>query len=160
MIIRTASINDLEKIYHLESICFPINESAKKKDFKDRLTYYPNHFLLLFLNEQLIAFIDGFCTNHRDLFDEMYDDASMHDENGKWQMIFGLNTHPNFRNKGYASKLITIFINNAEKENKLGVVLTCKKEMVDYYSKFGFADEGISKSTHGGEIWYQMRLTF
>lgn len=46
---------------------------------------------------QLISFIDGFCTNQRDLTDEMYSDASMHDEDGDWQMIFGLNTLPDYQ---------------------------------------------------------------
>ena len=29
-----------------------------------------------------------------------------------------------------------------------------------YYAKFGFVSEGVSASTHGGVVWYQMRLTF
>ena len=28
------------------------------------------------------------------------------------------------------------------------------------YEKFGFMNEGISESVHGGAVWYQMRLTF
>ena len=51
-------------------------------------------------------------------------------------------------------------IETAKKEKRLGVVLTCKKQLVSYYSKFGFVDEGISESKHGGEVWNQMRLTF
>lgn len=27
-----------------------------------------------------------------------------------------------------------------------------------YYAKFGFVNEGVSGSTHGGVVWYQMRL--
>ena len=40
-----------------------------------------------------------------------------------------------------------------------GLVLTCKDKLVPYYVKFGFVSEGISQSTHGDVIWYQMRLT-
>ena len=29
-----------------------------------------------------------------------------------------------------------------------------------FYQKFGFKSEGKSDSTHGGAVWYQMRLTF
>ena len=42
----------------------------------------------------------------------------------------------------------------------VGVVLTCKDRLVHYYAKFGFADEGVSASTHGDVVWHQMRLTF
>jgi hypothetical protein len=31
---------------------------------------------------------------------------------------------------------------------------------VHYYAKFGFVNEGVSGSTHGGVVWYQMRLKF
>ena len=43
-------------------------------------------------DEKRIAFVDGFVTNEADLTDEMYENAAMHDENGAWQMIFGVNT--------------------------------------------------------------------
>lgn len=160
MIIRTATINDLNDIHHVESTCFNENEAASKKEFEERLKHYPDHFWLLFEGENLISFIDGFATNRKDLSDEMYENASLHDESGDWQMIFGVNTLPEYRKQGYASKLISKMIECAKVENRLGVVLTCKKELVDFYSKFGFVDEGVSESQHGGAVWHQMRLTF
>ena len=45
-------------------------------------------------DNKLVAFVDGFVTNEPDLTDEMYEKASMHDESGAWQMIFGVNTIP------------------------------------------------------------------
>ena len=36
----------------------------------------------------------------------MYADASMHNPDGRWQMIFGINTIPERRNRGIASQLI------------------------------------------------------
>ena len=160
MIIRTATLNDLDDIHNVENECFSANEAAGRKEFEERLTHYPNHFWLIFDEKKLIAFIDGFVTNEKDLSDEMYEKASLHDETGSWQMIFGVNTLPEYRKQGYASKLINQMINCARKENRLGVVLTCKKELIDFYSKFGFIDEGISESQHGGVVWHQMRLTF
>lgn len=47
----------------------------------------------------------------------------------------------------------------AKKQNRQCIVLTCKKkDLIDFYSKFGFVDEGVSESNHGGEKWNQMRL--
>lgn len=45
-------------------------------------------------------------------------------------------------------------------QGRRGLVLTCKDRLVHYYAKFGFVSEGVSASTHGGVVWYQMRLTF
>ena len=84
----------------------------------------------------------------------------MHDENGDWQMIFGVNTIPSARKKGFAGKLLRTAIDNAKVSGRKGLVLTCKDKLVDYYASFGFKKEGISDSTHGGAVWYQMRLEF
>lgn len=82
----------------------------------------------------MISFIDGFCTNQRNLTDEMYSDASMHDEDGDWQMIFGLNTLPDYQRKGYAAKIMCAMIDLGRQENRKGLVLTCKDRLVPYYS--------------------------
>ena len=115
----------------------------------------------MFDREKLIAFVDGFVTNEPDLTDEMYEKAGMHDENGDWQMIFGVNTIPSHRRRGFAGQLIQCAIDTARAQGRKGLVLTCKDRLVPYYAKFGFQNEGVSeKSTHGNVTWNQMRLTF
>ena len=104
--------------------------------------------------------MNGLVTDHPDLTDEMYEKADMHQEDGAWQMIFGVDTDPHRRKQGLAGKVLEKFIDAAQAEGRQGVVLTCKDRLVHYYAKFGFVDEGISDSTHGDVVWYQMRLTF
>lgn len=161
MNIRYATMADLDDIASVESECFPVLEAATKEEFEQRIKYYGNHFWLMFDDDKLIAFVDGFVTDEADLTDEMYENASMHDENGAWQMIFGVNTLPEYRRCGYAKELIKKAILDAREQNRRGLVLTCKESLVPYYSKFGFIDEGITdKSTHGNVLWHQMRLDF
>ena len=90
----------------------------------------------------------------------MYADASLCDEGGDWLMIFGVATDPAFRQKGYAGMLIARAIEGARSNGRAGLVLTCKPEKIAYYARFGFSDEGVSPSEHGGVIWHQMRLRF
>ena len=91
----------------------------------------------------------------------MYANAAMHNENGAWQMIFGVNTLPQYRRCGYAERLIRQAIDEAKEQGRKGLVLTCKEKLIHYYGKLGFIDEGVSdKSTHGNVVWHQMRLTF
>ena len=100
-------------------------------------------------------------TDDADLTDEMYENAAMHNESGAWQMIFGVNTLPAYRQHGYAGKLLQKATADAKEQGHKGVVLTCKSRLVHYYAKFGFEDEGVTdKSTHGKVSWHQMRLTF
>ena len=161
MDIRYATIEDIKAITAVETECFPPAEAATEKEFIERVRYYGNHFWLMFEQEKLIALVDGFVTDEPDLTDEMYENASMHNENGAWQMIFGVNTLPTYRKYGYPGKLIRRAIEDAKQQGRKGLVLTCKDKLVPYYAKFGFQDEGVTdKSTHGNVVWHQMRLTF
>lgn len=83
MTIRTATIEDLNAIAIVESECFPPAEATTAEEFKERLTHYANHFWLMFDDDRLIAFVDGFCTDEPNLTDEMYVKADLHDEQGK-----------------------------------------------------------------------------
>jgi len=75
-------------------------------------------------------------------------------------MIFGVETQPDYQHRGVASLALQTFIDMAKEEGRLGLVLTCKEGLIPFYSRFGFLNEGVSASSHGGVVWYQMRLTF
>jgi predicted GNAT family N-acyltransferase len=161
MIIRTATMKDLDAIMAVEAECFPASEAATAEEFAERIKYYGNHFWLMFDEDRLVSFVDGFVTNKPDLTDEMYEKAQMHDENGDWQMIFGVNTIPSCRRKGFSGQLLKQVIVDAKRQGRKGLVLTCKDHLLHYYARFGFVNEGVStNSTHGGVMWNQMRLTF
>ena len=160
MRIRTATIEDLAAVTAVEAECFPPAEAATEQDFAARLQAYPDHFWLLFEGEKLISFVDGMVTDEPDLRDEMYENAALHDANGAWQMIFGVNTVPAYRRQGCAEKLLRQAIADAKAQGRQGLVLTCKDALIHYYAKFGFVNEGVSASVHGNVVWYQMRLRF
>ena len=161
MLIRTATIHDLDAVAALEAACFPPAEAATAAQFAGRLRHYGGHFWLLFDGDRLVSFVDGFCTDLPDLTDEMYENAALHQERGAWQMIFGVLTHPDYRGRGCAGQLLQRAIDDARAQGRMGLVLTCKDRLVPYYARFGFQNEGITpNSTHGGVSWNQMRLTF
>ena len=161
MPIRTATIRDLDAVAAIEAACFPPAEAATREEFAARLAHYANHFWLLFEDDRLAAFVDGFCTDTPDLTDEMYANAALHNEQGAWQMIFGVNTVPEFRRRGYAERLLRRAIEDARTQGRRGLVLTCKDRLVPYYAKLGLQNEGVTpSSTHGGVTWNQMRLIF
>ena len=160
MNIRNATMADLDEVTRVESECFPAAEAASREELEQRLNAYPQHFWLLEDEGKLVAFVDGMTTDCDKLTDEMFADASLHNPNGAWQMIFGLNTMPEYRNRGIGGQLIEAFIKLAREEKRKGVILTCKEEKIHYYAKFGFVNEGESESDHGGAKWYQMRVVF
>ena len=149
MHIRTAALADLPAVTAVEAACFPTAEAATEADFAARLAVYPNHFWLMEDDNGTLVSRD-----------EMYADAGFHDENGAWQMIFGVNTLPEYRRRGMAEQVLRQVITDAKAQGRKGCVLTCKDKLLHYYGKLGFVNEGVSQSTHGGVAWYEMRLTF
>ncbi len=147
-------------ITKLEAACFPPAEAAPYDSFEARLRAFPDRFWLLYMDGWLISMVNGSLTDERDLRDEMFHDATLHNPHGSWQMIFGVATLPDFRCRGYAGKLLETVTEQCRHEGREGIVLTCKHAKLPYYSKFGFVNEGISSSEHGGDIWYQMRIKF
>ena len=161
MRIRTASVADLAAVTAVEAACFPAAEAATEQDFAARLTAYPDHFWLL-ENEagELISFVNGMVTDEPQLRDEMYSNAALHNPQGAWQMIFGVNTLPRYQRRGLAACVLRQVISDAKAQGRKGCVLTCKEALLHYYAKLGFVREGVSESVHGGVVWYAMRLTF
>ena len=161
MHIRTAVMADLAAVTAVEAACFPAAEAATEADFAKRLAVYPNHFWLMEDdNGSLVSFVNGLVTDEPHLRDEMYADAELHNESGAWQMIFGVNTLPAYRRQGLAEQVLRRVIDDAKAQGRKGCVLTCKEKLLHYYGKLGFVNEGVSQSTHGGVVWYEMRLTF
>lgn len=150
----------LDEIAEIERECFPPEQAASYQSLKERLTVYPECFWILKEEEKILSFINGMRSDEEDLSDEMYENASLHQNEGQWQMLFGVNTRPAYRKRGYASALIRACINESHHTGRKGVVLTCLKEKIPFYERLGFVNEGISESVHGNAVWYQMRIEF
>ena len=118
MEIRTATTADLAQIARIESVCFPAAEAAAPLSFAQRLQYYPNHFWVLMDGSVMVGFVNGMVTDEPDLRDEMYGDASLHNENGAWQMIFGVDTIPVYRCQGCAERLLRHVIQQARAQGR------------------------------------------
>ena len=159
MNIRHADITDLDILADIESASYPAAEGASRESIKARIEHFPDCFWILENdNGEILSFINGMLTDRADLTDEMYDDPSMHNKDGKWLMIFSVVAHPEQRSSGYASTVMQKVIDDMTAQCKAGIVLTCKEKLLGFYSRFGFENEGISVSKHGDALWYQMRL--
>lgn len=158
--IRQGYLEDAKRLADIEAICFPEEEAASYESIKTRLEQFQDCFLVAELEGQSIGFINGMVTDREAIVDEMFEDASLHKENGMWQSVFGLDVLPEYRCRGVAAELMRAFIAKAQKEGRKGCILTCKERLIPYYSKFGYVNKGISESQHGGAVWYDMLLEF
>ena len=160
MIIRTATLADLPQITEIGAKCYSVEEALTKEEYRDRLMVYPHHFWILEKDEEILAFINGPVTNIDHITDEMFHNSALHQEDGAWQAILGVNTSPKHQKKGYASQIMKQVIADAQAQGRKGCVLTCKQQLICYYERFGFHNQGISQSVLAGQIWYDMVLIF
>ena len=153
---------------NLESLCrfdphealVDLRHAAADRSRYGGCSLYASHFWVLERDGRIISFVNGPVTKERDLIDEMFASPAYCDDSGEWQMIFGVATHPDYQHQGLASLVMRRFIADAKANGCKGVVLTCKEPKIPFYARFGYIDEGLSSSTHGGVPWHQMRLTF
>ena len=142
MQIRTAVPADLQGIVNIEAECFPAAEAATEASLSGRLAFYPNHFWVQLDGDRMIGFVNGMVTDEPDLRDEMYEDASLHNENGAWQMIFGVDTIPEYRCRGCAAALLNHVIGEAKAQGRKGLVLTCKGQTGTLLRQVWFCERG------------------
>ncbi|HEX3022048.1 MAG TPA: GNAT family N-acetyltransferase [Lachnospiraceae bacterium] len=158
--VRKANRSDIDSIVFIEKKCFPKNEAASRNAIEERMKVFQNHFFVAQLGDEVIGFVNGCVSNEGRIRDEMYEDTTLHCEDGKYQMIFGLDVLEGYRRKGIAHKLMDTIIQSAREEGREGVILTCKKELIPFYELMGFWNRGVSESKHGGVIWFDLELHF
>lgn len=156
--IRQAHLSDLEAITQIEAICFPAAEAASKERLQERLHTFSQSFFVAELKGQLIGFINGAITNAPTISDIMFEDASLHEPTGDYQSIFGLDVLPQHQHQGIASQLMRHMIAAAKSQGRKGLILTCKENLIPFYNQFGYENQGVSSSVHGGAVWYDMTL--
>lgn len=158
VIIRNVRPEDLGRVAEIEAACFPPAEAASQQSLKARIAAFPDSFLVAETNGTLIGFINGCATNSDLIYDEMFHSTQHHVPDGRNLSVFGLDVIPEYRKQGIGAQLMRHFIQVARETGRQSVILTCKDRLVHYYESFGYANNGISKSTHGGAQWFDMTL--
>ena len=128
--IRPVRPSDLDRCAAIEEVCFPWEQAVSLEAIRERIA------------------------------DEMFGDTSFHNESCPWQSVFSLAVHPDWQGHGYGRDLLNALIEHSRREGRKGVALTCLERKLAYYESFSFKNRGVSKSSHGGAVWYDMVLPF
>lgn len=158
-IFRNIRRDEAEQAALIEEICFPPNEACSRKMMIERIEKAPE---FLFVAEdkdtgKIAGFLSGLATDEDRFRDEFFQDADMHNPNGRNIMLLGLDVLPEYRGQGLARELMRRYLVREQENGRCTVILTCLDSKVKMYEKMGFTDEGISDSTWGGEQWHEMR---
>jgi len=156
--IRPVQLTDIDRCYEIESKAYPEDEAATKEKIRIRAEQYPEGFLVLESQHNIIGFINSGCANQIEMSDENFKELIGHHADGSNIVIMSVVVDPEFQGQGYSSLLMNHFIAQSKSMSKTAIYLMCKEKYIQLYRKFGFEYLQVSESDHGGEIWYEMLL--
>ena len=135
-------MDDLGEVVNLESAAFKMTKEQTKYDMMGRIENYPDTFLVAQEDGKVIGHIFGPAFNKRYIEDELYFENHPNQKDDCYQMVLSLAVLPEYRKQGVATKLIEAMTQEARKQNRQAISLTCLPKLIKFYEKRGFHNEG------------------
>ena len=157
--IKVSEKKHTEAMYNIECSCFPKEHQLSKAYYDNLVSKFSNNLLINIDNNIVNGFVLGIPTNETIFNDLFFEDFTLANPNGKNIAIVGVAVLEEYRRLGIARKLLQVYINNCKLEGYNKIFLTCLSQLTNFYEKFGFKNVGLSDSSFGGSLWYQMELT-
>ncbi|TWT27316.1 GNAT family N-acetyltransferase [Planomicrobium sp. CPCC 101110] len=154
--LRNVQSADLEQLMAIESEGFPREEAATIEAFAERIKLMPDTFIVAEKDGEILGYINGPIINQPYITDDLFGKINENPKRGGYQSVLGIAVSKKARNQGIAKTLVVKMEKLAEENEREGITLTCKKDLVSFYENLGFANHGLSDSKHGGVSWYNM----
>ncbi|MGE7918358.1 GNAT family N-acetyltransferase [Viridibacillus sp. NPDC093762] len=154
--IRNVKLEDLPELVTIENLCFSKEEAATEVAFENRIQLISDSFYVAEVEGIIVGLINGPVIERPEITDDLFSAIKQNPTTGGYQSILGLAVSPEYQNQGIASALLVHLEKEAATSKRETITLTCKEELIGYYEKQGYNNDGISKSVHGGEVWYNM----
>jgi len=154
--LRNVKATDIEQLLLIENEGFPLEEAATKEAFVERIRLIPDTFIVAEREGVILGYINGPVMNELYITDDLFEKINKNPKKGGYQSVLGLAVSKQVRNQGIAKMLMEKMEELVEENEREGITLTCKQELVSFYEKMGFVNHGMSESKHGGVNWYNM----
>lgn len=156
MEIRNAQAPDLQQIMAIEATGFTPDEAASELAMAERIEKISDSFLVAEVDQEILGYVVGPVISERFIQDDLFEKCLANPQAGGYQSILSLAVAPLAQQKGVAGNLLVALAENARNHQRQGITLTCLGELIPFYEKYGFKNEGISDSQHAGEVWYNL----
>ena len=154
--LRNVQITDLDQLLFIEDEGFSIEEAATKEAFVERIQLIADTFIVAEKEGEILGYINGPIIYEPYITDDLFEEIKENPKRGGYQSILGLAVSKQARNQGIAKILIEKMEELIEENEREGITLTCKQELVSFYEKLGFVSHGMSESKHGGVSWFNL----
>lgn len=154
--LRSVQAKDLEQLLLIEREGFSKEEAATKEAMIERIQTIADTFIVAEKDGEILGYINGPIIHQPYITDDLFETIGENPKTGGYQSILGVIVSQNARKQGISRILIEKMEELAAENNRQGITLTCKEELISFYEKLGFVNHGLSKSQHGGVSWYNL----
>jgi len=153
---RTATPADTSRCYQIETSAYEGDEAATREKIATRIEQYPQGFLVMELDGEVIGFINSGCAHDVVMSDEAFKELVGHDAEAPNVVIMSVVIDPAHQGKGYSTLLMRTFVKQMRELGKKTIHLMCKDRHIELYTRMGYRYVQPSASDHGGMAWHEM----
>ena len=153
---RQAAVEDAERCYQIEIGAYEGDEAATLEKIRTRIARYPQGFLILELDDEIVGFINSGCAYNVVMSDDEFKELTGHDPLAPNVVIMSVVVSPEHQGKGYSKLLMNEFVELMQSQGKKTIHLMCKEQHVQLYARMGYEYVLPSPSNHGGMTWHEM----
>jgi len=155
---RNAQHPDATRCFEIETAAYEGDEAATLEKISKRIEVYPDGFLILEVEGEIVGFINCGCAYDVEMSDEEFKELVGHDPNAPNVVIMSVVVEPAQQGKGLSRALMVEFVGCMKKMGKSTIYLMCKEHHVPLYERFGYSYLQPSTSDHGGMTWHEMSM--
>ena len=153
---RQALPRDAERCHHIESTAYEGDEAATLGKIRKRIAEYPQGFLVMELEGEVIGFINSGCAHEVVMSDEAFKELVGHDADAPNVVIMSVVIDPAFQGRSHATVMMRTFVEGMRRAGKRSIHLMCRDRHVELYARQGYRYVKPSASGHGGMSWHEM----
>lgn len=157
-LLRSPREDDADACFLIETSAYEGDEAATLAKIQRRIHDYPQGFLILEVDGEIIGFINSGSCYRLDMASEGFKELKGHDPLGPLNVVMSVVIHPAHQSQGWAAILMRNYIERMKRQGKQSIHLMCKSRHIGFYQRFGFLYQRPSASDHGGMNWHELAL--
>ena len=157
-ILRSVRPADLDRCVAIEQLAYEGDEAASREKIRTRIDHYPQGFLVLEVDNQIVGFINSGSTDDVHMEKNEFKQLIGHNPQGRHNVIMSVVIHPDYQGQGLSEVLMQNYILRMKHQGKASIQLMCKSTHIPFYQRFGFQYLCRSAAEHAGKAWHEMAL--
>ena len=123
---RNAKPSDATRCFEIETEAYEGDEAATLEKISKRIEVYPDGFLILTVEGEIVGFVNCGCTHEVEMSDEEFKELVGHDPDAPSVVIMSVVVDPAHQGKGLSRALMVEFVRRMKRMEKSTIYLMCK----------------------------------